>query len=80
MHEESDTGDLCAGNCRQVALMVQYLIDLLEDGPHMHCDHGVCRVYGCCNISHPSQLSGRFLVDITGQLLQQRKQHSLAQW
>lgn len=79
MHEESDTGEFRTRHRWQAALMVQYLVDLFEDWPDMQGDHGISRVYGGCNIRHPPQLSGCFLVDITGQLLQQGKQHALAQ-
>lgn len=79
MHEESDTVLFGASYRWQATLMVQYLVDLLKDWPDVHGDHGVRRVNGTCDVHHPPQLSGWLLVDITGQLLQKGKQHSLAQ-
>lgn len=79
MHEKTKTSMLSAGDCRQAMLMVQYLINLLKDGSNVHCNHLVGWVYGACHVCDPCNFPGCIIADIAGQLLQERKKHSLAQ-
>lgn len=78
MHQKSNTCVLGTRDCRQAMLMVQYLVNLLKDGPHMHCNHLVYWVYGSRHICHPRNFSRCIIADITGQLLQKREKHPLA--
>lgn len=53
VQDQPDTGKFSAAGCWKVALMIQYLINLLKDGTYMNCNHGVSWVYGSEYISHP---------------------------
>lgn len=53
MHEKAYARKLGAGIGRQSALMAQYLVNLLEDGPHVHRDYWVCWVNGTSHNGHP---------------------------
>lgn len=68
VHEQTNARDFSTRS-DQGSVMVEYLIDLLKYGPHMHRYHGICWVYCGCHICHPRQFSGGVIADVTSQLL-----------
>lgn len=53
MHDQSNVGELYTSGGWKVAMVIQYLINLLEDGAYMHYNQRVGWIYSGQNLPHP---------------------------
>jgi len=58
LNQMTDIWALSIGNCEQVTLIVEYDINIIEDGPHMQCNCRVTWDYGIKNLCHPNNYLG----------------------
>ena len=59
--------------------MYKFVINLLEYGANMRCDHGICGVDGDGDVSHPADLTLSFRADVTGELLKKGEKDTLTE-